>query len=173
MSQDAGGEAKTIACPKCGEKNMAVDVRCWACDAELHPAPAPHEPAPAEAPLAPAEPVPQDADRAAQSFILIAGTIGLGLFFGAIGAAFAYESCTFFLQAAHALHTGHAVMCHRLAPTESYWRAVNPGGFWNLVAQYLGMGVLVAGVGGFVAGYGGYRYINQFRQTGGGWDLRD
>ena len=45
MSQDAGGEAKTIACPKCGEKNMAVDVRCWACDAELHPAPAPHEPA--------------------------------------------------------------------------------------------------------------------------------
>ena len=52
MSQDGAGDEQSIACPKCGEKNMAVDVRCWACDAELHPTPevsASPGPAPAQA----------------------------------------------------------------------------------------------------------------------------
>jgi hypothetical protein len=39
LSHDIAGDEQSIVCPKCGEKNMAVDVRCWACDAELHPAP--------------------------------------------------------------------------------------------------------------------------------------
>jgi hypothetical protein len=43
-------DARSIKCPKCGESNMAADVRCWACDAELHPAPEPQaEPSPAHA----------------------------------------------------------------------------------------------------------------------------
>jgi hypothetical protein len=67
LSHDAGGNDETrkitdqdpddrsIRCPKCGEVNMAADVRCWACDAELHPAPkapAPAEPAPQPTPAA-------------------------------------------------------------------------------------------------------------------------
>ncbi len=53
----------TVVCPKCGEKNLAADVRCWACDAELHPA-APAAPSaeatPATDKAAPHEPTPDE-----------------------------------------------------------------------------------------------------------------
>jgi hypothetical protein len=52
---------QSVRCPHCGENNVAAEVRCWACDAELHQK---HEPAPVPRPD-PEQAAAQEAQRLA------------------------------------------------------------------------------------------------------------
>jgi hypothetical protein len=133
LTQDSAGDEQSITCPKCGEKNMTADVRCWACDAELHPAAEPRlEPAHAE-PVVPDDYLGAPRPAASTRWLLhkVVGPIVLAI----VLLAAAGEG---YVETARSVRTGYIPYHegHRGGPSSpSVWRSRTPITFRSAIAR--------------------------------------